>query len=292
MKHAYLIMAHDCPRQLIMLLKLLDCEENDIYLHIDKKNTDIDIEAMYEVIKKAQLHIYKKYKVYWADLSQTRCQLYLLQVASKSYHDYYHLISGHDLPLKNNTQINDFFSSHNNVEFVHFETQTYANKINVNYYRLFRYIAIRIKNTKVKRFFESVDTFFINFQKSKKIRRKLYCGANWFSITHCFAEDLLKNKYKVLKRLLFMQSSDESLLQVFIKEVTKNKYTLFSYRDNDYISIMRKIDWERGSPYVWRLRDFNELINSDMLFARKFDERIDFEIINKIYEHILFSLNN
>lgn len=37
MKFAYLIMAHNNPSQLEVLLKLLDNSENDIYLHIDKK---------------------------------------------------------------------------------------------------------------------------------------------------------------------------------------------------------------------------------------------------------------
>ena len=38
MKFAYLIMAHDNMEQLLSLIKLLDWPENDIYLHIDKKN--------------------------------------------------------------------------------------------------------------------------------------------------------------------------------------------------------------------------------------------------------------
>ena len=37
MKHAYLIMCHNNFEQLKLLLKLLDDERNDIYVHIDKK---------------------------------------------------------------------------------------------------------------------------------------------------------------------------------------------------------------------------------------------------------------
>lgn len=36
-KHAYLIMAHTQFQQVAKLVRLIDNEENDIYLHIDKK---------------------------------------------------------------------------------------------------------------------------------------------------------------------------------------------------------------------------------------------------------------
>ena len=44
----------------------------------------------------------------------------------------------------------------------------------------------------------------------------------------------------------------------------------------------RLIDWKRGNPYTWRKQDFDELVNSDLLFARKFDIVVDNQIINCI----------
>ena len=44
---------------------------------------------------------------------------------------------------------------------------------------------------------------------------------------------------------------------------------------------MRLIDWNRGEPYTFRISDISELINSDILFARKIDEKIYFEIVKK-----------
>ena len=52
---------------------------------------------------------------------------------------------------------------------------------------------------------------------------------------------------------------------------------------------MRKIDWERGNPYVWHEKDYDELINSEYLFARKFDENVDKNIIDKIYGKLMKS---
>ena len=49
---------------------------------------------------------------------------------------------------------------------------------------------------------------------------------------------------------------------------------------------LRLIDWERGNPYVWREKDFNDNLKSNCLFARKFDERVDKLIIKKIKEDL------
>ena len=48
----------------------------------------------------------------------------------------------------------------------------------------------------------------------------------------------------------------------------------------------RKIDWQRGSPYTWQDKDFEELIGSDRLFARKFSSA-DSHIILHICQHIM-----
>ena len=32
-----------------------------------------------------------------------------------------------------------------------------------------------------------------------------------------------------------------------------------------------KIDWEHGSPYIWQDHDYQTLINSNKIFARKFN---------------------
>jgi len=47
----------------------------------------------------------------------------------------------------------------------------------------------------------------------------------------------------------------------------------------------RHIDWERGSnnnPYVFREADYEELMKSKALFARKFDLNIDQKIVEKL----------
>jgi len=49
---------------------------------------------------------------------------------------------------------------------------------------------------------------------------------------------------------------------------------------------LRHIDWNRGLPYVWHKNDYNELINCNDLFARKFSSEVDRDIIDLIYNQL------
>lgn len=101
-KQALMIMVHDYSNLTILKkqLEILDSEYFDIFIHIDRKSK-IKIEDI-EKCKISKLHIYKELKVYWGHDSQVKCHLFLIKevLNQKEKHDYLHLISGTDLPLK------------------------------------------------------------------------------------------------------------------------------------------------------------------------------------------------
>ena len=118
MNHAYLIVAHNNPRILVKLLKALDYENNDIFLHIDKKAHNLLIHLNDVKLKNAKLFIFSRVNVKWGHYSLILVEKELLTESTKTFHDYYHLISGVDLPIKNHKEIEDFFSTNNGREFV------------------------------------------------------------------------------------------------------------------------------------------------------------------------------
>ena len=52
----------------------------------------------------------------------------LLKAAIKGNYDYYHLISGMDLPIKTQKEIHEFFENNKGKEFIHFGTNEDARK--------------------------------------------------------------------------------------------------------------------------------------------------------------------
>ena len=102
-KHAYLVLAHRNWDQLTILLKLLDDNLNDIYLHIDKKSilSDEQIEIFKEAVTKSKLVLVNRVSVSWGGYSIVEGEIALLREAtSNEEYQYYHLISGQDLPIK------------------------------------------------------------------------------------------------------------------------------------------------------------------------------------------------
>ena len=275
MRFAYLIMAHINHEQLLKLLKLLDYSNNDIYLHIDKKSDCFNIKEIRDSIKLASIHIYKKYDVLWATMSQTECQVFLLNEAVKIYHDYYHLLSGQDLPIKSCEYIEKFFKKNNGVQFIHFDSPAMRHKESSRFYHIGN---------------GWLEVLLVRIQRKVGFDRNICTGANWYSITHELAVDFCKNSRKALSAVRYTISSDECILQNFVKRISKNKYKMYREQsDGGYDTNMRLIDWDRGngkSPYTWRSSDYEEIINSDRLFARKFDEKIDPDIIDRIVEFV------
>lgn len=282
---AYLIMAHDNEEQLRILIDALDYRENDIYLHIDKKS-DINL-SMFST-KNAKLHKYKFFSVYWGDISQTKCQFFLLNEAIKEYHDYYHLISGHDLPIKSHDCIVRFFQQNKGKQFIHFESTDFCLKEACRYYHVLAPLLSRCHDGYLKNLISWLEKKILDFQRHNDIKRDLFCGANWYSITHDLAQEFCSKQNEVLKKVRWTISSDEYVLQTFFRKIAIGDYKLFAETkdSDDYHGIVREIDWYRGTPYVWKSEDFDYLMNSERMFARKFDQTIDMEIILKVYHAV------
>lgn len=137
-RHAYLFLVYEGNFVLESSLKLLDCPENDIYIHIDKKTSDNEKNKINRLISKlsySNAFVYSRYKVFWGTNSITKAELYLLKKASyeKRGYNYYHILSGADLPIKSNEHIHKLFDEHGNKEYIHFGTAQYQKDIKSRY---------------------------------------------------------------------------------------------------------------------------------------------------------------
>lgn len=280
-RQAILIIAHNNIEILNKLIETLDSKYFDIYIHVDKKS-NIKVEDIKSNGKESNIYIYKVYDIRWADYSQIECELFLLKKSIENgKYSYYHLISGVDFPIKSNKYIFDFFSN-SNKEFIHFEAKNFP-KYKEDYY--FRR-NFNIKNYKKNSLNKIINKTAIYIQKIFNIKINenvnFRVGSNWFSITNELAEYITSNEGYIKEVFKYSRSGDESFIQtlVYNSKFVDNLYN--ENFDNDYESCQRYIDWKRGNPYIFRNEDYNELINSNCCFARKFDKNIDMTIIEKL----------
>jgi hypothetical protein len=283
-KHAFLIAIHTIDFTLQTLLKLLDDSRNDIYIHMDAKTVDFDPNLLKNSVKKSRMYFVPRTRVDWAAFNQTQNEINMLKMAcSKQHYCYYHLLSGVDLPLMSPDELHSFFNAHYGEEFIDFEQPDFTRQPRVQYYWFFQ------KSLRKRVFGIGVNTLPVLAQRILHIRRNkslsYQFGSDWFSITDDLARYVVGKEKWIQKTFHHTFASCEIFLQtlVFHSEF-KNK---IKYRENRHDFAARLIDWDRGTPYVWRNEDFDKIISySGLAFARKFDVTKDKAIIEKIYHYV------
>ena len=138
-KHAYLIIVHKDDKCFRTLIKLLDFKDNDIYIHMDKKNKKYNKYEIESIVKYSNLYHIERKNVTWGGNSQIDTEIRLLEYASSnSKYDFYHLLSGQDLPIKDQKYIHNFFDKNIGKEFIRFEKEEFDYSNRVNYFYFFQ----------------------------------------------------------------------------------------------------------------------------------------------------------
>lgn len=282
-RHAYLIMAHNNWAQLQTLISLLDDDRNDIYLHIDKKSTVFSPDMVHTV--HSRLILTDRIAVYWGGHSQIQCELTLLKAAISGKYQYYHLISGVDLPLKSQDEIHRFFREHNGKEFLEFDPVANSDK-NTFAFRCRYYHPLQNYAGSSRRFLHRAMRVagwgIMYVQKWLHLKRPeiipLYKGANWFSITHDLAAYVLTWEKLIRKQFFHSWCADELFLQSIAMASPYRNHIVNDYR--------RAIRWENGDLLTYRKEDIPALLESDAFWGRKFNENVDKEAIDLVVQSL------
>ena len=279
-------MAHNHWEQLMLLIKCVDHPQNDIYIHIDK---NVDKYPKQEIEKTAihsKLIWVKRFRTEWGSPKTVSCILNLLASASSGHYDYYHLLSGMDLPLASQNDIHAFFASHTGKQFVGFdwegiEKDRFLYRIKY-FYPFSAFLGKKPYNTSTKKMIGKIQDLIILFQSKLNVNRigktKLYKGSVWFSITDELVAGILREKKKIEKEYAFTLCADELWLQNYIMYSGWSKMLA---NDN-----ARYIRWIQGdpSPQVLTMDDYPAMLQAGKMFARKFDDNIDKVVIDAIYQ--------
>jgi hypothetical protein len=114
---AYLVLAHNTPRNVSRLAAALRHPSHQIFIHVDGK---ADISSFRPAAAADATLLAQRVPVYWGDFSQVRASLALLRKAfeASTRFDYFVLMSGSDYPLYRAEDLNGFFASARGLEFI------------------------------------------------------------------------------------------------------------------------------------------------------------------------------
>lgn len=285
-RQAYLIIAHRYDETFKTLLRMLDRVENDIYVHMDIKNKQFDAEECKKLIKKSDIFFTKRTNVTWGGYSQINSELILLEAATMNgYYDYYHLLSGQDIPIKSSDYIKNFFVKNKGKEFISFDKKEFSEYDRVQYFYPLQEVVGRNRKSFLGRIAAILTVFQKIFNLKRNYKIEYQKGANWFSITDDFARYVIKKKSWIKDVFSNTVCCDEVFLQtIVINSKFKEHIYQYAMTKNTEEAAMRLVDWKRGGPYVFKREDYQELVKSEMLFARKFDYSQDSDIIKRLFE--------
>lgn len=289
-KHAYLILAHGNPFVLEKLILLIDDEYNDIYIHVDKKAKDFDFSYFKSLPLKSTLTFVEQVDVRWGHVSMIEAELKLYRSATLQYkYAYYHLVSGADLPLLSQKEIHLFFEANVGKEFLGFSNDAF-NRDRVSKIHLFaKHMRVQ-KNERLKRVGRQLRNLFLRLQQKLNYNRhsnfegEIVFGTQWASLTDAFVNDLLQYENWFLEFYKYSNCSDEIYKQTFAFNSIYRE-SIYDF-DDELRGCQRFVDWKRGRPYTFRSEDFDLVMNSEMLFARKFEDTVDKDIVEQIYTAI------
>lgn len=278
LQHAFILSVHTNFNQIKMLVETLLF--GDVFIHVDKKQEKLykQLKEYYSVYKNVYI-IENRISVNWSGLSQVKATLNLLGAVKsidKTY-DYVHFISGQDLLLMSQDELDTFIQQKNKKEFIE------VNDIGNYRWRLKQYSFFRENPNNRKLLFRLFDIFIRVIQIPFVNRRNLegmnlYKGSSWFSITYPCALYVLDKSKDYLSDFKYTACPDEHFFQVLIMNSKfKEDVDGSNYR---YI-IFEKLN---ASPKTLTLQDFNYFMNGQYMFARKFDLNIDNVVINKVID--------
>lgn len=275
MKHAYLILAHNEPELLSLLVERLDDVRNDIYIHFDRKLSVFpDIKTLH-----AGLYILKdRVDVRWADVSMLEAEYKLFHavVDSGCEYSHYHLISGVDLPLKNQDYIHSFFAQHHGKEFVGLHQRpmnSHADRA-LHYWhpftRSFRGSGCVFAIKRILCYLVVQTQVLLGIRRNTTI--PFHKGGQWVSITRELIDYLLEQEDRAFTIFSRTFGADEYFVPTLIWD-TPFMERLFDATDESR-GAMRYIGWRADGQLIdFTSQDLPALQQTEYLFARKFNSR-------------------
>ena len=288
-KIAMLMLCHILPNQINDFIDRLDNGHFDFFIHVDKKS---DIQA--SINKRSNVYFVsdeKRVDVRWGQFSMVEATLQLIDLATRTdQYDYYWLCSGQDFPIKRTCEIYEFLKN-KDCNFITIAAtrnnpiDSYSNteldkRCEVAYPTWL--IGRTVFQRGLKKLYNIATggtghTFWL-LRRNPPCDLKLYIGSQWWCLNRKTVEwvtqyvDMHPEVFLFYKKTL---CSDESFFHTLVMNSP--------YADCTESNLVY-VDWSEGksSPKVLREADYEKMVSSGKLLARKIDVTVDQELYRKL----------
>lgn len=271
----YLILVHRFPKQFKRLFKAIYDPRNSYVVHVDKNSgemLDADIRDFLKPYSNAE--VMEGHAALWGGYSLVEAELRGMEHLLAMDGNWSHFInlSGQDFPLKTQTQIMAYLRAHPDREYIKVLDQE------------------KIRPDTMRRIGEFVIERGGQIEQTLTMRSFLdgaipYIGNQWMIVSRAFCNfichDVRADRYKAFYRNTFI--ADEG----FFQTVMMNTPVHGEIVNDD----LRMIDWVPDGdiklrPRTYLREDAVALKASHNLFARKFEQDVDGDILSILEEHL------
>ncbi len=295
MNKAYIIMAHKSPNQLHRLVSRLNDGTSEFFIHIDLKAEFSQFETLKEF--GAVVHFIQRFDAKWGGYGVIKPFLAGMRAVhdASTQFDRIMLLSGQDYPIKSNTQIDRFFENSKYSNFINYfpipNYEKWPGGDRGGWYRVDKYYF----GNKWYEFFGSksmnlLSTYLPFLKRKMPNGMKPYTGQTWWNLDKYALDYILDYNDQHPEYLHFHRNTfvaDELFVQMIIGN-SKDEKLLNSIENSE----KRFTIWPKANsahPKILDKNDLQAILASDDLFARKFDENVDTEIMDLIDKEVLFS---
>lgn len=290
MKQAIIILAHnDIP--LLFHLAEYFCHDCDVFIHIDKK-TEVSVDDMVKLRSLPQvIAVYRKYAVRWGGFSILKAQMFMLREAYRlSNASTFHVISGHDYPIKPLDRFLRFFGDNKDLNYVAFGRVGVVGTDFDSYYRYQYFFPYDYSDSRGDLLHKTSK--WVALQRKLGINRgiptqfdRIYCGSQWFSITRNAVGAILEYTDKhpsFYRRMRFTFAPEETYFLTIILNLCNPKSVI-----NKNYRFIRWHNENGNSPANLGKEHFHLLAETEDFFARKVCSPYDKKLVPLIDKFLL-----
>lgn len=291
MKLAILLLCHKNPEQINKFLEVMKHSQIIFFIHIDKKNNFAE-----QIVERDDVYILSDnfcQDIQWGNISMVQATLNLINFAlSKKFSfDYFWLCSGQDFPIKPVNKIINFLENKTDNFINLFNSKKSIGKYSNYDKRNSLYYPVWIMgNSLCQRILKRVyieitggynQTYFLKRKNSTKF--DFYFGSQWWCLNNKTIKWIITYCKEHTEYYEFYKNCvvpDESFFHTLVLN------SPFAQDRKDYLHY---IDWSNSgnSPKTLTIKDFDKIVSSPFLMARKLDFKVDKNLFQIIINRIL-----
>jgi hypothetical protein len=282
MRVAHLIITYTSPLQTERMIRSMQHPDFDFYIHVDKK-VDISSHLFLAGIPQVYL-IDNRTDVVWAGYNTIKATIRSVEeiLASGKKYDYIHLMSGQDYPIKPANQVHDFFVKHNGHEFLEFEH--FDKWSDEAYPRIQQYHLTNYRFPGRYQFQWLMNKLLPS--RVSPVQMEYFGSSMFWALTPMclrYVIDFLKSNPKFQRFMHFTWGADEFLFQTLVLNS--------SFKTNVLNNNLLFLDRGKGEahPNIITTAHYQAMLQSEKLFARKFDQSVDVSIMDMLDRHFVDS---